>query len=75
MFFDDIINFSHDRKLGARPYNVRPLLFLEFYSRMNTIVYIDGFNLYYGAVKGTPYKWLDLQALCQMLLPQHNTVI
>lgn len=41
---------------------------------MNTIVYIDGFNLYYGAVKGTPYKWLDLQALCQVLLPQHNLV-
>jgi hypothetical protein len=20
-------------------------------------VYIDGFNLYYGALKGTPYKW------------------
>jgi hypothetical protein len=27
---------------------------------MNTFVYIDGFNLYYGAVKGTPYKWLDI---------------
>jgi hypothetical protein len=28
------------------------------------LVYIDGFNLYYGAVKGSPYKWLDLAALC-----------
>jgi hypothetical protein len=28
-----------------------------------TIVYIDGFNLYYGAVKGTPWKWLDLAKL------------
>lgn len=27
------------------------------------IVYIDGFNLYYGAVKGTPWKWLDLAKL------------
>lgn len=25
-----------------------------------TNVYIDGFNLYYGALKGSPYKWLDL---------------
>ncbi len=37
---------------------------------MNTIIYIDGFNLYDGAVKKTGYKWLDLQALCQMLLPK-----
>lgn len=25
------------------------------------IVYIDGFNLYYGALKDGPYKWLDLE--------------
>jgi uncharacterized LabA/DUF88 family protein len=39
---------------------------------MNTIVYVDGFNLYYGAVKDTPYKWLNLHTLCQLLLPQHR---
>ena len=39
-----------------------------------TIVYIDGFNFYYGAVKGTPHKWLDFEALCQQLLPQDNIV-
>jgi hypothetical protein len=32
------------------------------------IVYIDGFNLYYGAVKGTSFKWLNVQTLCQTLL-------
>src|SRR5580698_1513650 len=32
-------------------------------------VYIDGFNLYYGALKGSPYKWLDLAALCRRMLP------
>jgi len=32
-------------------------------------VYIDGFNLYYGALKRTPYKWLDLAKLTQDLLP------
>jgi hypothetical protein len=26
---------------------------------MRTWEYVDGFNLYYGAVKGTPYKWLN----------------
>jgi hypothetical protein len=40
---------------------------------MKTFVYVDAFNLYYGAVKDTPYKWLDLQALCRVMLPQ-NTV-
>lgn len=32
-------------------------------------VYIDGFNLYYGCLKGTPYKWLDPAALARRLLP------
>ena len=27
---------------------------------LRTYVYVDGFNLYYRAVRGTPYKWLDL---------------
>lgn len=35
---------------------------------MRTFVYVDGFNLYYGAVKGTPYKWLDLKALFSSVL-------
>ena len=37
---------------------------------MGTIVYVDAFNLYYGALKGTPFKWLDLDALCRQLLPR-----
>lgn len=36
--------------------------------RPKTAVYIDGFNLYYGAVKGTPYKWLDIGRMCQNML-------
>ena len=39
---------------------------------MKTNVYVDGFNLYYGCLKGTPYKWLDLEALCKSLLPSHQ---
>lgn len=27
---------------------------------MRTIVYVDGFNLYFGALKGSADKWLDL---------------
>lgn len=30
---------------------------------MKTIVYVDGLNLYYGALRGTAFKWLDLYAL------------
>ncbi len=41
---------------------------------MTTIVYIDGFNFYYGAVKGTKNKWLDLEALCRRLLPNDQIV-
>src|SRR5438876_8126103 len=33
---------------------------------MRTNFYIDAFNLYYGSLKGTPYKWLNLEALCQL---------
>ena len=39
---------------------------------MKTNVYVDGFNLYYRAVKGTPFKWLDLSKVCQALLPAHH---
>ena len=39
---------------------------------LRTNVYVDGFNLYYGCLKGTPYKWLDLDALCRRLLPKHE---
>jgi hypothetical protein len=32
---------------------------------MKTIVYIDGLNLYYAALRGTTFKWLDLYSLFQ----------
>ncbi len=40
---------------------------------MKTNVYVDAFNLYYGLVRGTRYKWLDLAALCKIMLP-HDTI-
>ena len=39
---------------------------------MLTNVYIDGFNLFYGCLKGSPYKWLDIEALCRRLLPRDH---
>jgi uncharacterized LabA/DUF88 family protein len=41
-------------------------------SQPRTIVYVDGFNFYYGAVKGTTLKWLDYRALAAALLRGHQ---
>lgn len=35
---------------------------------MKAIAYIDGYNLYYGLLKGSSYKWLDLWAFARCLL-------
>jgi uncharacterized LabA/DUF88 family protein len=35
-----------------------------------TNVYVDGFNVYYGCLRRTSNKWLDLDALCRRLLPR-----
>ncbi len=35
---------------------------------LRTFVYVDGFNLYYRAVKNTPYKWLNIKRLCDLAL-------
>ena len=35
---------------------------------MRTIVYIDGYNLYYGLLRDTPWQWLDLEKLARKLL-------
>jgi uncharacterized LabA/DUF88 family protein len=37
---------------------------------MKANVCVDGFNPYYGAVKNTPYRWLNIAALCRLLLPR-----
>ncbi|MDE0066017.1 MAG: NYN domain-containing protein [Acidimicrobiaceae bacterium] len=34
-----------------------------------TNLYIDGFNLYYRALKDTPFRWLDLHKLAVTLFP------
>ena len=40
-----------------------------------TIVYIDGFNLYYGALKGTRWKWLNPEVLFTHLLGKQNSLL
>jgi len=39
---------------------------------IRTRVYVDSFNLYYGALKGTSFKWLDLDRLFHLLLPRND---
>jgi len=51
---------------------VRQLIWLPFFwghnaMRNRSIIYIDGFNLYYGAAKNTPWKWLDMEKYFSLL--------
>ena len=41
---------------------------------MRTYVYVDAFNLYYGALRKTAYKWLDVVDLSRLLLNQRHIV-
>ena len=40
----------------------------DFWS-LRTTLYIDGFNLYYGAAKNTRLKWVNVVALAEAVLP------
>lgn len=39
---------------------------------MKTVCYVDGFNLYYGCLKATSYKWLDLYKLFARIVHENN---
>ncbi len=44
-------------------------------SQVRTYVYVDGFNLYYRALRRTNFKWLNLEVLAKSLLdPQHDVI-
>ncbi len=36
---------------------------------------MDGFNLYYGCLKKSPYKWLDLKKLFVDLLDESHEIV
>lgn len=41
--------------------------------KARAIIYIDGFNLYYGVLKDAPaMKWLDLERFCRLLRPNDD---
>lgn len=58
------MRFDAGRKAAAR----WPLLFLP----VKTVLYIDGFNLYYGCLRNSPYKWLNPAVMANHLLPGHT---
>ena len=39
---------------------------------MITNIYVDGFNLYYRALKDGPFRWLDLRRLAETLFPHDD---
>ena len=41
-------------------------------SKPTAIVYVDALNLYYGSLRGTKYKWLNLETLFDRLLPGYE---
>ena len=43
--------------------------------KQRTIIYVDGFNLYYGCLRKTSYKWLNLKVLFQNLLNENHEII
>src|SRR5438093_1187128 len=45
-----------------------PFCFVGVSMKIN--VYIDGFNFYYGCLKGSSDKWLDFGAFCSASFPQ-----
>lgn len=42
---------------------------------MRVIVYVDAFNLYYGALRKTPYKWLDISKLFKRMLKPTDELV
>jgi hypothetical protein len=43
--------------------------------RLRTIVYVDGFNLYYGCLKDSAERWLDVGALCERMLSSDSDIV
>lgn len=53
-----------------------PVFSFEGADLLRTRIYIDGYNLYYGCLKGTHLKWLDLLALFEKsILPSVTSMI
>lgn len=45
------------------------------YPRERVAFYIDGCNLFHGALKGTEYRWLDLEAFCSRFVRPRQELV
>lgn len=63
---------DHSAGRGAAPEGAAPFCFIT--RRRKAIVYVDGFNLYYGALKATPLRWLNPVALSSHLFPAFEII-
>ena len=61
-------------RFGGRAQGCRKaaLAFVRGLATIRANIYVDGLNLYYRALRGTPYRWLDVGKLPQLLLPRHD---
>ena len=70
-FLDHLLHIIPPSSFGERTRGrcrkARPLLFF-----MKTILYIDGFNFYYGASRRFGIRWVDPRAIAKALLPDHE---
>lgn len=53
---------GQDQGRGPAPAGPRPL---------SANIYVDGFNLFYGCLRKTDFRWLDIGALCRRLVPSN----
>ena len=42
---------------------------------MRISFYIDAFNLYYGCLKGTQFRWLDIQKFCEVFVRNQDNLV
>ena len=43
--------------------------------KLRTIVFVDGFNMYYGCLKKSPYRWINPVLLCQNILNETHEYV
>lgn len=74
--FDDYLPLAGAIKLANQLEARKPPLWRFFHFQgqetLKTIVYVDGYNLYFSRLKKSPYKWLDLFKLYTQILHPQN---
>ena len=45
------------------------------YPKDRVAFYVDGFNLFHGSLKGTEYKWLNLEAFCDHFVRERQELV